>query len=133
MKGLRRAALEYTWLYDRRRGMGVSEIARRHAVGETAVRDGLRRARASERPRPATTLELVREQLDVIPLFPVGVLSPSSSCPHRGAIPAGSALCCMICHQTGFDATPSDPESGAPAASRPGPEPRPRRTAVAAS
>lgn len=49
-------------------------------------------AMAAERGRPI-----------LMPLFPVGPLTPQSPCPHYGPIPIGSVLCCMVCHQSGVD------------------------------
>ena len=51
-------------------------------------------------PDPWTELE---------PLFPVGVFTPYSKCPHEGPIPEGSKLVCMVCHKSGKDGTPALP------------------------
>ena len=43
----------------------------------------------------------------LVPLFPVVPYSPQAACAHHGAIPDGSALCCMVCHRSGVDGHPA--------------------------
>jgi hypothetical protein len=42
----------------------------------------------------------------LVPLFPVGALTPDSVCGHRGPIERGSIFCCVICHTSGYDHHP---------------------------
>lgn len=69
--------------------------------------------------------------LELVPLFPIGPFTPTSECPHRGPIPDGSLLCCMVCSASGMDGHPAlkrNPETDP----RPEPKPRhPRRTNMA--
>lgn len=46
-------------------------------------------------------------RLELEPLFPNRAFAPDSECPHAGLIPAGSILCCMVCHQSGVDDHPA--------------------------
>lgn len=43
------------------------------------------------------------------PLFPVGFFTPKSKCPHKGPIPSGSHMVCMVCHKSGMDGVRSLP------------------------
>jgi hypothetical protein len=116
---LEAAAMEYVWLWDRRHGRSVEAIAAREGVSAARVRFGLARARAQE--KGVITTRTVRAPR-LVPLFPIGAYTPQSSCGHRRAIEAGSALCCMVCHQSGMDQHPAlwrDPRS------EPAPEPKP--------
>ena len=64
----------------------------------------------------------------LVPLFPIPVFDPQSSCAHRGPIRRGSVLCCMVCHRSGIDGH----SLLRPSADDPKPErrkaPRPART-----
>lgn len=104
---LRKAARELIWLYERRQGDTVARIAGRAGVSAERVEAGLRRAQARE-PVLAAVRDLagLAEALGmprVLPIFPVGPFTPGSRCPHRGPIPPGSSLCCMVCHASGMD------------------------------
>ena len=62
----------------------------------------------------------------LIPLFPIGTLTPQSACPHHDTIDPGSRLCCMVCHESGMDDHPGlrrDPDTILPRS------PHPRRHA----
>ncbi len=63
--------------------------------------------------------------LELVPLFPVGPFTPASECPHRGPIPEGSLLCCMVCSASGVDGHPALARNPA---TDPRPEPKPRRS-----
>ena len=106
---LRQACRDYVWLYDRRRGVTTAEIAAREGLCIETVYAGLRRARELD----ARAAELLEAEADLkppdlapglLPLFPIGALTPRSECPHRGPITPGTSLCCMVCHASGFDA-----------------------------
>ena len=43
----------------------------------------------------------------LVPLFPIGPLTPQSTCPHHGPIRPGSVFCCMVCSQSGMDDHPA--------------------------
>lgn len=111
------AAREYIWLYDHRHGVGVAELARQEGVTVDQIRQGLERAEAAE----ATVGRFAdrddfrgRAGFELVSLFPVGSLTPQSSCPHRGPIPRGSRLVCMVCGQSGMDDYPGlrrDPQT----------------------
>ena len=122
------AAKEYIWLYDRRQGVRLTEIAAREGVSLQRVYFGLERARAMDK-RPSRDVQNGPLSLDVkiaqvprlIPLFPIGPYTPQSACPHLEPIEKGSALCCMVCHGSGMDGHPSlrrDPRTD------PAPEPK---------
>ena len=122
------AAREYIWLYDRRHGVGIDEIAAREGLSAGRVKYGLKRARAMDK-KPSQDAETGLSSLDVdiahvprlIPLFPIGSYTPQSACPHLEPIEEGSALCCMVCNGSGMDAHPAlrrDPRTD------PAPEPK---------
>ena len=53
----------------------------------------------------------------LVPLFPIGPLTPRSTCPHHGPIRPGSVFCCMVCSQSGMDDHPAlwrDPSTDPP-------------------
>lgn len=55
-----------------------------------------------------------RDGTTLMPLFPVaGFFYPGCPCPHRGPIPEGSSLVCMVCHRSGMDASPLMRETAA--------------------
>ncbi len=134
------AAREYIWLYDLRHGVGIKEIAAREKLSVGRVRFGLARARGMDRrSNQEALLTTSRWRSDVppvprlIPLFPIGCLTPQSECPHREPIGEGSALCCMVCHRSGMDSHPglrrdpqTDPAPELKAGSAPDLEPQPR-------
>jgi hypothetical protein len=107
------AAMEYIWLYDRRHGVRVEEIAAREGVAVDRVRFGIRRAEAQESRlskddliedlKPGRSGDL---GFRLIPLFPIGAFTPQTPCPHHRAIQRGSTLCCMVCHASGMDDHP---------------------------
>ncbi len=118
------AAREYVWLWDHRHGLTAESIASREKLSVGRVLFGLSRAKAQERGviagdwRP--DFGSVPRAPWLVPMFPIGAYTPKSACGHRRAIPAGSAFCCMVCHQSGMDDHPAlerDPRSD------PAPEP----------
>ncbi len=96
---LHAAAREYCWLYDSRAGVSDREIARREGVTIGRVRFGLSRA-AQIDASPSSLAELAERTAArrLVPLFPVGLFTPMSACPHAGPIDPQSRLICMICH-----------------------------------
>lgn len=102
LSGLRRAARDLIWLYDRRAGLSVAELADRDGVSVDTVRDGIHRAEGGE-PPDASEVALP-PGVKLLPIFPVGALTPCSPCPHHGPIRPGEPVYCTICHATGFDA-----------------------------
>jgi hypothetical protein len=125
------AASEYIWLYDNRHGVSIEEIAAREGVSVGRVRYGVKRAGAQERDdsqdplseqsslRPGSVLPP-----RLVPLFPIGLYTPLSACPHPEPIQQGSTLCCMVCHCSGMDAHPSlqrDPRTDPVPESKPQP------------
>lgn len=53
---------------------------------------------------------------ELLPFYPIGGLTPSSKCPHKGPIPKGSKLYCEVCGQSGLDGlTRHTPLRGDPA------------------
>ena len=90
-------------------GVTTAEIA---AQRGPVHRNGIRRPPPGQGARrPAA--ELLEAEADLkppdlapglLPLFPIGALTPRSECPHRGPITPGTSLCCMVCHASGFDA-----------------------------
>ena len=53
----------------------------------------------------------------LVPLFPIGPLTPQSTCPHHGPMRPGSVFCCMVCSQSGMDDHPAlkrDPSTDPP-------------------
>lgn len=42
-------------------------------------------------------------EIKLQPLFPIGSLTPSSPCPHKGRIRRGSVFYCVVCHESGMD------------------------------
>lgn len=94
---LRRAAREYSWLYDSRRGSTAREIAAREGVSVTTVELGIRRARLAE-PAAVEPPDAAARAAEAraVPLFPVGLLTPTTPCPHRGEVMP--PFVCMVCH-----------------------------------
>ncbi len=122
------AAREYVWLWDERHGQSVREIAAREGVTISRVRFGLRRARAQEKAAPlAATRKDSRKAPRLVPLFPIGPFTPTSTCGHTRPIEAGSSFCCMVCHGSGMDSHPAvqrDPrQEPLPEPKAPEPEP----------
>ncbi|MGO9598102.1 MAG: hypothetical protein ACLP7Q_08930 [Isosphaeraceae bacterium] len=58
----------------------------------------------------------------LVPLFPIGPLTPQSTCPHHGPIRPGSIFCCMVCSQSGMDDHPALKRDSS---TDPPPEPKP--------
>jgi hypothetical protein len=125
--------MEYIWLYDRRHGMGIEEIAARNHVSVGRVRFGLKRAAALDsrlsKAEPIDDLQPGRlgdVGLRLIPLFPIGPFTPRSACPHGESIERGSRFCCMVCHASGMDEHPAlrrDPQTDPVPESEPTPAP----------
>lgn len=129
--------LESIWLAETRDGTDVRLIARREKMSVRRVQMGVTRARLREmakiRRRSSSSSGAISYQNEsgtkpdaktlphLIPLFPIGPFTPSSSCGHRHPIRAGSAFCCMVCHASGIDDHPElkrDPKTD------PKPEPK---------
>ena len=144
-------AHELVWLDDIRRGYSIKEIASREGLGCRRIQHGVSRARKREissRIREshlsnefhlsnelhertgkfsANAGNKVRNDSNrsprLVPLFPIGALTPQSACPHHGPIRAGSVFCCMVCSRSGVDDHPAlkrDPRT----------DPRPERKAA---
>jgi hypothetical protein len=124
-------ASEYIWLYDNRHGVSIKEIAAHAGVSVGRVRYGVKRAGAQERDDSQDALS---EQSSLrpgsvlpprlVPLFPIGLYTPLSACPHPEPIQQGSTLCCMVCHCSGMDAHPAlqrDPQTDPVRESKPRP------------
>ena len=98
------SAWEYAWLKDFEHGMSVEAIAKRDGVAPGRVRFGMK-------PRPLESeyrgWAIPEPPPRLIPLFPVGLYTPQSPCPHREPIRRGSNLCCMVCLQSGMDDHPA--------------------------
>jgi hypothetical protein len=112
------AAREYVWWWDFRHGMSAEAIARREGVNLRRIRFGVARAQAQQRKYP---LDCRTQPPRLVPFFPIGPYTPLASCGHSLPIEAGSALCCMVCHQSGLDDHPAmrrDPQTD------PKPEPK---------
>jgi hypothetical protein len=91
------------WLYDRRHGASIQEIAAREKLSQRRIRLGLARARAGEDPNPGATAALMSTLPRLVPHFPVGMFVPDSPCPHHSPYRVGCLLCCMRCHASGLD------------------------------
>jgi len=102
---LENAAREYVWLWELRRGVSITTIAKRECVSLRRVRFGVARARAQEGNLP-NAKPLIRPP-QLVPLFPIGAFTPMSLCGHRQPIRIGSDLCCMVCHRSGMDGHPA--------------------------
>ena len=48
------------------------------------------------------------ERLELIPIYPIGGLTPNSKCPHDGPIPKGSRIYCEVCGKSGMDGLHAD-------------------------
>jgi hypothetical protein len=133
------------WLRLHQDGRSTSAIAEEAGVSVQHVRRALARAREQDASRiqddPRPTDLPMRDNgtpegsppepaavrtpwwLELVPLFPIGSLTPASECPHRGPIRPGSLFCCMVCSESGVD--------GHPAMKRdPATDPRPEPTAA---
>ena len=110
---------ESLWLEETRAGWSLGSIARKARVSDRRVQVGVTRARLRElSTAERLRLALTRGPGDVagsprptlprlVPLFPIGPLTPSSTCGHHGPIRPGSVFCCMVCHASGHDDHPS--------------------------
>jgi hypothetical protein len=130
------------WLRLREEGMSIADLAEEAGMSVRHIKRALSRARKAEEARlngtdddlattaddaestePASAAPLKPWWLELVPIFPVGHFTPSSECPHKGPIPEGSLLCCMVCSASGVDKHPAlvrDP------ATDPRPEPKTR-------
>jgi hypothetical protein len=126
--GLKTLAKEYIWLWDVRHGVSIKEIAMRERVSLHRVRFGVARSRALER---GCSNESAIQPPRLIPLFPLGPLTPQSACGHLRPIETGSILCCVVCHCSGIDDHPAlkrDPLTDPAPEPKPAPEPmKPKR------
>ncbi len=120
------AAREYIWLWDHRHGISTEMIASREGVSVRRVQFGLSRAKAQERGEVQNDAAWANvngiRAPRLIPMFPIGLYTPQSTCRHHRAIAVGSLFCCMVCHCSGVDEHPAlqrDP------ATDPAPEPKP--------
>jgi hypothetical protein len=98
-------AREYDWLWDHRHGRSIVDIAADVDRSVEHVRRAIERARdftARFEPRRRSAVDY---KLDLVPLFPIGPFTPTSRCPHRGAIPPAPFVC-MVCHRSYLDAGP---------------------------
>ncbi len=112
------AAREYVWWWDFRHGTSAEAIAKREGVNLRRIRFGVAHAQAQQRKCP---LDNRAQPPRLVPLFPIGPYTPLASCGHSLPIESGSALCCMVCHQSGLDDHPAmrrDPQTD------PKPEPK---------
>ncbi|WP_165068431.1 sigma-70 family RNA polymerase sigma factor [Paludisphaera rhizosphaerae] len=135
------------WLRLHQEGKSTSAIAEAAGVSVQLVRRALARARELDASREQDVAALTTLQpreseaseegspsrtaaprtpwwLELVPLFPIGPLTPTSECPHRGPLETGSLLCCMVCSASGMDSHASmkrDPETD--------PQPEPSRPA----
>jgi hypothetical protein len=98
------AAKEYMWLWDLHYGASTEVTATREALAASRVRFGVSRALGQEK---AFLGETAIRPPRLVPLFPIGPYTPSSTCGHRGPIETGSLLCCMVCHTSGMDEHPA--------------------------
>jgi hypothetical protein len=101
-------AREYVWLWDARHGTSIQEIADREKLSPRRVRLGISRARAQEQSTTGATADAkaIRPPR-LTPLFPIAAYVPTSGCAHKGPMPRGTLLCCMICHRSGVDGHPA--------------------------
>ncbi|WP_337174793.1 sigma factor-like helix-turn-helix DNA-binding protein [Paludisphaera sp.] len=132
------------WLRLREEGMSIAELAEEAGMSERHVKRALSRARKAEEDRfrdapdatsdegdssePASAAPRTPWWMELVPLFPVTSFTPQSECPHRGPLPEGSLLCCMVCSASGIDGHPAmkrDPATDP----RPEPKSRPKRRA----
>jgi hypothetical protein len=144
-------AREESWLRRIRQGQGTAAIARREGLDQRTIQRGVAAAKVREHssrkrdshewdedagklvPRigiarssgrfEGTAIASRIPEPKLVPLFPIGPLTPRSTCPHRGPIRRGSVLCCMVCSRSGMDDHPAlrrDPRTDP----RPDPEPR---------
>jgi hypothetical protein len=110
---------ESLWLDEVRVGTTIQTIARREQLSTRRVQHGVTRARlrelsAIQRNRATSSVaggdadsnSEARNLPRLVPLFPIGPLTPSSTCGHHGPIRQGSVFCCMICHTSGMDDHP---------------------------
>jgi hypothetical protein len=133
---------EVIWLSDISRGYSIKDIARREGLGCRRIQLGVARAREQAKSLHIRALQVSnklsyrhgnaaagrvaqgdrRRPPRLVPLFPIGALTPQSACPHRGPIPVGSVICCMVCYQSGVDDHPAlkrDPRTDPRPDSRP--------------
>lgn len=146
--GEAREIRDQEWLRLHQEGKSTSAIAGAAGVSVQLVRRALAQARERDACRdqddPGMYILPIRPEggpeapavpaplrtpwwLELVPIFPIGAYTPASECPHRGPLPRGSLLCCMVCSSSGMDHHPSmqrDPATEPPA------EPRKRRPRV---
>jgi hypothetical protein len=121
-------AKEYIWLWDVRHGISTSEIAMREGISVRLVQFGVLRAEALEKNCPT---EAPIRMPRLIPLFPLGPLTPQSACRHNGPIETGSLFCCVVCHVSGIDDHPGlerDPLTDPAPEPKPAPAPAAKKT-----
>lgn len=132
------------WLRLREEGMSIAELAEEAGMSERHVKRALSRARKAEEDRlrdvpdatsdegdssePASAAPRTPWWMELVPLFPVTSFTPQSECPHRGPLPEGSLLCCMVCSASGIDGHPAMKRDSA-TDPRPEPKSRPKRRA----
>lgn len=119
---------ERAWLVDiARRGASFEDVADAAGITVARVKLGV----AAARGRGVDLREVPRWTPTAEPLFPITSFTPASKCPHKGEIPPGRQICCMVCHASGLDGlrelkinpkTAPRPESSSP----PQPEGKPK-------
>jgi hypothetical protein len=95
---------DYVWLWDSYDNMSGKVPAVRERNRTQWGSPALNRTRAVLTSR---CLQFTWRLPQLVPLFPVGNYTPSSTCAHRGLIQRGSVFCCMICHTSGQDDHPA--------------------------
>jgi hypothetical protein len=127
---------ESIWLAEVRLGASLQTIADRENKTRRWIEYGVTRARLREFGKQSRLDRLAAEAAEerkelrttsnaptaprLIPLFPIGSFTPTTTCGHHGPIRAGSIFCCMVCHTSGMDDHPAlmrDPKTD------PAPEP----------
>jgi hypothetical protein len=102
-RSLALAAAEYIWAYDVDHGLTTKEIAAREGLSVGHVRRGVNRARRHDRGVPqVNTIRPSSDGPKLVPLFPLGPLTPTSTCPHTGVRPPRPFVC-MVCHASYAD------------------------------
>jgi hypothetical protein len=98
-------AREYVWLWDVRHGCSAATIAAAENLDVARVRRGVARTREIESQRDeGRATRLRRQPARVVPLFPIEY-TPTSGCPHHGAIPP-APFYCVVCDRSYLDEHP---------------------------
>ena len=94
--------VEDGFLWLRRRGWTIAEIAHDGETTRHAVHRGLANAQSRELERRRLG-PIKSPAIKLRPIFPPLGFGPSAPCPHRVDIANGSTDCCMCCHRSGID------------------------------